>query len=156
VSNNGNDPTLSDVQRATSSQPQISLFPDGQASSSILEHAPYGIQKAVAGDHGTDLWNAQSLDSILGASVPDFDMSLYQALGQTDLTPTWPFVRPDSIEHSLDVQPTTSTCTNGVNWDLIGGQANFGYMADIPTRDPPSLTNTTTDEAFLNEFCEFR
>jgi len=108
---------------------------------------------------GDDFWNGISLDSILGAGIPNFDLSLYQTLGSTILTPpsnqTVPQI-PDALSHAFGHQISASAPRETISWEQPSG--NEGLLPQsLPT--VYSETNIVshsglTDAEFLNEFCK--
>ena len=152
-------PTRSGSHRPGSGEPQNDMAPWGPASSTMLSSHLFDTNQEEAGNEVSDLWNGQSLDSILGASVPDFDMTLYQALGQSIMTQPYLQAAASSfqpVENALDCHPIAFPPVNGVDWDEVWrAEGNNQNLPTTSMGDRLDSNNTNTDEIFLNGFCEW-
>ena len=90
-----------------------------------------------------NFWTTQSLDALLGASLPDFDLSLYESFGQIDPNDPFrfsPFQFPTDDTAMLIDKPQTPVASSA---RTVGMQNPAAPLVEM-----------TSEQAVLSDFCE--
>ena len=126
------------------------------------EPSSFATDAPVSDAFGTtfdSVWNGESLDAILGAAMPDFDLSAYQAF--EDAMTAGPQGVPAWDGSSTQLQPGDvylATISQDMipQWDSSIAQQpdHSGYTDSFPGRGLVAF-GSATDGEFLNDFCEW-
>lgn len=161
--------------RLTAAPQDIQPFTIPSSSQLIPSTDPYTTSGNGQDSVTNDFWMDQSLDAILGASLPNFDLSIYDSFGPFDNTaPTNVGVQPfdesafaslltpnDTSARSTEVISNNADLTN-LFPDWMNAFTNTGNTPSPVTHPAPlagvkhdvSQDASIPDEVFLEHFCQ--
>jgi len=124
------------------------------------EPSSFSTDAPVSDAFGTDfdsVWNGESLDAILGAAMPDFDLSAYQAFEDAMTAGPQGATAWDGPSAQLqpgDVYPATISQEILPQWDgSIAQQPDHTSFTDSLAGRGLVAFGSATDAEFLNAFC---